>query len=105
MSEPRMHLRSFEGLFERALRPDEAFREELRQAGYDSQSPQNTYPVAIWHECQRIAARRVFGHLEPGEALWQLGLLFMQGLAQTVVGRVLGATAPMLGAERVISRM
>lgn len=97
--------RSFEGLFVRALRLSGPALLHLRESGFDPAAPQPRYSARVWHDTRRAAARLCYPDLSEEHAHRALGRAFVEGFAQTVVGRVLGAAAPLLGTVRVLTRV
>lgn len=98
-------LATFEGLFDRTLKPEGRFRQELREAGYDLDAPKAYYSGEVWHRAVEVATK----HATPGkpreEALRILGRRMADGFFQTLVGTVIAVGMPMLGAERVVQRL
>jgi uncharacterized protein (TIGR02265 family) len=97
--------RNFEGLFENVLRPEGAFREALREAGYDVRLPQDTYPLPVWRAALRVARAHAHPELPEAQAYRALGREVIHGLAQTLVGRVFALAVPMLGAARCVAKL
>lgn len=96
---------NFEAMFSRALQPDAAFKAELRAAGFDLDAPKPRYPTPVWHACLEIARRRTFPDLPPEQGFHRLGLLYMQGLWQTILGKMFSAAMPLLGLDRSMARV
>lgn len=97
--------RAFEGLFVRALSVSGPALEAVRAAGFDPERPLRMYSARVWHQARLAAAQCLFPELPEASALYALGRAFVDGFAQTVVGRVLAAAAPLLGPERVLGRI
>jgi uncharacterized protein (TIGR02265 family) len=97
--------RAFEGLFQAALSDEPGLRSALREAGYSGESDRDFYPSRIWQNAIDIARTHRFGELPPEEGMRQLGRLFVDGFAQTTVGRVLASAAPWMGPERLLARL
>jgi uncharacterized protein (TIGR02265 family) len=94
-----------ESLFQRALRPTGAFAEDLRKAGYDVDRPEPRYPLEVLSRTLAVACRHAYpGKTEP-EALHALGLRFGAAFYETIIGKVIGATMPMLGPDRIIQSL
>jgi uncharacterized protein (TIGR02265 family) len=97
---------AFEGLFVRALQPTGAFAEALRAAGYEVGSPPRAeYPTRVWQACVDLARRHTFPQLPRPEGERRLGERFMDGFFQTLSGKLLGATLPVLGPDTVMQRL
>ena len=97
--------RNFEGLFELVLRPAGAFRAALREGGYDARLPQETYPLPVWRAARRVARAHAHPELTEAQAYRALGREVIQGLAQTLVGRVFALAVPLLGAARCVAKL
>lgn len=95
---------AFEGLFVRALKPQGAFADELRAAGYDPANPQLRYPSRVWSACLEIARRHTFPDLPQEEGLRRLGYVFMDGYFQTLLGRMAGVALPLIGPDVALQR-
>lgn len=98
-------LAAFEGLFQRALKADGRFRDELRLAGYDMERPRATYPTEVWNRCIDVALRHTQPHAKREDGLRGLGKVLIDGFFQTIVGSVIAVGLPMLGVERVVQRL
>lgn len=98
-AEPTISQGVLEGLFCRALRPQGAFREELRRVGFDPDALQPAYTPGTWDAALSVAARHVHPGLPREEALEQLGEAFIDGWFQTLTGRLVGVAAPVLGPD------
>lgn len=98
-------LRAFEGLFVRALEIQGPALEAVIRAGFDPAHPKEKYEAQVWNQARVAVCEVMFPHLSLEEAQRTLGRLFTAGFSRTVVGRVLATAAPMLGAERVLSRL
>lgn len=97
--------RNFEGLFVHALKPSGSFAQSLRDIGYDAEAAQEYYPLAVWRAALGVARRYAFAG-EPAEAANRaLGHLYVEGFAQTLVGRIFATAAPLLGTERCLTRL
>jgi uncharacterized protein (TIGR02265 family) len=95
----------FEGLFVRAVQPQGAFAAELRAAGYDLAKPLPRYPTHVWHACLDVARKHVFPALPEEEAEQRLGVMFAEGIFQTLVGKVLTVGMPLLGPAGTLKRL
>ncbi|MCP3144679.1 DUF2378 family protein [Pyxidicoccus xibeiensis] len=97
--------RNFEGLFVHALKPTGAFAQSLQDIGYDGEVSQQSYPLSVWRAALGVARRFVFAGYPPEAANRALGHRYVEGFSQTLVGRVLATAAPLLGAERSLTRL
>lgn len=97
--------RNFEGLFEHVLRPQGAFREALCAVGYDARRPADSYPLPVWRAALQVARVHAHPALTEAQAYRELGRQVIQGLAQTLVGRVFALAVPMLGAARCVAKL
>jgi uncharacterized protein (TIGR02265 family) len=95
----------FEGLYERVLKPEGAFAEDLKVAGYDRSHPLPEYPDAVWVACLNVTAKHRFPLLERHVAWRQIGRLFIGGFLDTLVGKLIGAALPFLSAHSFITRV
>lgn len=94
----------FDGLFAVALQPTGAFRDDLRATGFDVDRPKPEYPLKVWHDCLDVAAR----HLHPNESrerAWELlGVRFIEGYLQTLVGKIIAVAMPFLSPQSFVQR-
>ncbi|MFP2932247.1 DUF2378 family protein [Pyxidicoccus sp. 3LG] len=97
--------RNFEGLFVHALKPSGAFTQSLRDIGYDSEASQEYYPLSVWRAALGVARRFVYSGHPPEAANRALGHRYVEGFAQTLVGRIFATAAPLLGTERCLTRL
>lgn len=104
-AEQRTALAAFEGLFQRTLKAEGPFKQELRVAGYDMDAPKAIYPTEVWNRCIDVALRHVTPGKKREEALRELGRVLIDGFFQTIVGSVIAVGLPMLGPERVVQRL
>jgi uncharacterized protein (TIGR02265 family) len=97
--------RNFEGLFGHVLRPQGAFVEALREAGYDADHPRDAYALPVWRAALRVARAYAHPQRTEAQAYRELGRQTIQGLAHTLVGRVFALAAPMLGPARCVAKL
>ena len=97
--------RNFEGLFVHALKPTGGFAQSLRDIGYDADAAQESYPLAVWRAALGVARRYAFSGQPPEAANRALGHTYVEGFAQTLVGRIFATAAPLLGTERCLTRL
>ena len=95
----------FEGLFVRALPPDEKLTATLRALGYDPSKPQIRYPTRVWREALDAARRHHYPELPAEEGLRLLGRRFIDGFFNTIAGRFMAVAMPLIGPAAVIKRM
>jgi uncharacterized protein (TIGR02265 family) len=95
---------AFEGLFQRALKPEGAFAEQLRVAGYDLSKPLTRYPTRVWRACLEVARRHVHPSKSPEEGMRLLGHAFIAGFFDTIIGKLVAVALPLLGPERLIQK-
>jgi uncharacterized protein (TIGR02265 family) len=93
--------RTFESIL-RALKPGDELRDELVAAGYDPRTPQDHYPVQAWRAVLEVMRRHRFPNLPSAEGDRALGHAFLDGFAETIVGRVICVMLPLIGAERML---
>jgi uncharacterized protein (TIGR02265 family) len=103
--EPTTDASAFEGMFQRALQPQGAFAEALRQAGYDAAAPRARYPSHVWRACLEVARRHVYPELPTERGYRELGLRFVEGFFSTLTGRLIGIAVAMMSPERVLLRL
>ena len=97
---------ALEALLVRMLHPTGRFAEELRAAGYDpSAPPLPEYPRAVWVACVQLSSRHLFPSLPPEEGMRMVGQCFVASYRQTLTGKLMSATLPMMGARTVMLRM
>jgi uncharacterized protein (TIGR02265 family) len=94
----------FEGLLVHGLPRNEAFEQEMRQAGFDRDDLLPQYPLRLFRQCLDIACRHFYPGLTVEEGRKRLGQHFVQGFSQTVLGRVVGVSLPLLGPVRFLKK-
>jgi|SRR5215217_1892549 len=97
--------RNFEGLFVHALKPSGAFAQSLRDIGYDTEVSQEYYPLNVWRAALGVARRFACAGQPAEVANRALGHHYVEGFAQTLVGRIFATAAPLLGTERCLTRL
>jgi uncharacterized protein (TIGR02265 family) len=95
---------AFEGLFVKTLKLDDAFAQELRQAGYDVSRQQPQYPSSVFKRCMEIACRRVYPTRPEAEAMRLISAQLLDGFFDTIVGRAVKAALPFLSPETFLKR-
>jgi uncharacterized protein (TIGR02265 family) len=95
----------FEGLFVKMLKPTGAFAEDLLRAGYDLKRQERIYPESVFKACVRIACRHVYPGMEEGAAMRLLGRRFIEGFFDTIAGRIVAVSLPVLGPVGLIRRL
>jgi uncharacterized protein (TIGR02265 family) len=104
-STSRVPKRNFDGLFVHALKPTGHFAQSLLAIGYDPQAEHEHYPLTVWRAALRVAREHAFPELTAEQANRVLGHRYVEGFAQTLVGRIFASAAPLLGTERCLSRI
>lgn len=104
-SVPSVHRRVFDGLFVHAHAPEGAFKEALREIGYDLDHPCDKYDTAVWRRAILVARRFVYADHPDTVAFRRLGQDFVRGFSKTLIGSVFAAATPILGPSRVIHRL
>jgi len=102
--EPMTRAILFEGLFVHGLPRNEAFEAELREAGFDRDDLLPQYPLRLFRQCLDIACRHFYPGFAVEEGRRRLGQQFAQGFAQTVLGRVVSVSLPLLGPVRFLKK-
>ena len=101
----RVPKRNFDGLFVHALKPTGNFARSLLAIGYDPDAEFEHYPLEVWRAALRVARENAFPSLPAEKANRVLGHRYVEGFAQTLVGRIFAAAAPLLGTERCLARI
>jgi uncharacterized protein (TIGR02265 family) len=81
-----------------------SFLEELRAAGYDPFRPELSYTTQVMRRCLDIAQRHLFATASKEEARRQLGRRFVQGFAETQLGKMVVSGLPLIGPARYLRR-
>lgn len=102
--EPMTRAILFEGLFVHGLPRNEAFEQEMREAGFDRDDLLPQYPLRLFRQCLDIACRHFYPGLTVEEGRRRLGQQFVQGFSHTVLGRVVGVSLPLLGPARFLKK-
>jgi uncharacterized protein (TIGR02265 family) len=102
--EPLTRAILFEGLFVHGLPRNEVFEAELREAGFEREDLLPQYPLRLFRQCLDIACRHFYPGLTVEEGRRRLGQQFAQGFAQTVLGRVVSVSLPLLGPVRFLKK-
>jgi uncharacterized protein (TIGR02265 family) len=95
----------FEALFVRALRPDAAFADELRDHGFDVAHVYSEYPTRVWCECIKVARRRAWASSSDTDAWREMGRAFVNGYLDTLTGKLIAVAVPFLSPEMLLKRM
>ena len=93
--------RTFDSLM-RVLRPSGEFLAELVAAGFDPRAHEEAYSAETWRTVLEIARRHRFAELSVDAGHRALGRAFLDGFAETLVGRVICVMLPLLGPERML---
>lgn len=105
MSLPTTDNNIFEGLFAKLLKPQGAFKADLRAAGYDVDNPELRYPTATWMACIEVAARHVYPELSREDAHRKLGQRFVGRYLTTILGRIIRTLVFALGVDKFIMQL
>jgi len=95
----------FDALFVRLLRPQGAFKAELRAAGYDPDRPERIYPSSVLLAALDIAARHVYPGLAREEAHRKLGQRFADRYLDTVLGRLTRTVVLAVGVDKFLMQI
>jgi uncharacterized protein (TIGR02265 family) len=95
----------FEGLFIRSLHASGAFADALRACGFDVSRPRALYPIEVWNASLEVAWHHCYPGLDRESAYHELGRHLAQGFLQTRMGKVVEMGLPMLGPERLVTRI
>lgn len=82
---------TFEGLFVRGLKIDDAFAKELKRIGFDISRPEPRYPTKVWRDALDLAQRRYYPGKSTEEARKAMGATALEGFLATLVGRFMAA--------------
>ena len=105
--EPMVFSQAVEGLL-RALgtRLDDAAKDHLRVLGLDVRARlEPAYPLPVWTQVMRFSSTLVAPGRAPGEQMFELGRRFIEGYAETIVGRAMLTALKVLGPRRTLERM
>jgi uncharacterized protein (TIGR02265 family) len=80
------------------------FLEDLKAAGYDPFRAEASYPTQVMRRCLDVAQRHLFPMASKEEGRRQLGRRFVQGFAETQLGRVVMTGLPLIGPARYLRR-
>jgi len=105
MPEPQIDAALFEGMFIRAFQPSDAIRTELKGIGVDVQKLTGKYPLTAWRQSIHIARKHLYPELSADQGCRELGLLFIDGYFQTIIGKVLSIPLAFLSPEKIIDRL
>jgi uncharacterized protein (TIGR02265 family) len=102
--EPMTRAILFEGLFVHGLPRDELLEAQLREVGFDREDLLPQYPLKLFRQCLDLACRHFYPGLTVEEGKRRLGQQFAQGFLQTVLGRVVSVSLPLLGPVRFLKK-
>jgi uncharacterized protein (TIGR02265 family) len=77
---------------------------DLKAAGFDPDHLAVDYPGRVYEACFDIAIKHFYADLPLDQAERQLGMRFIEGLLQTLVGKMFAVSVPLLGPERYLKR-
>jgi uncharacterized protein (TIGR02265 family) len=92
--------RTFESILT-AVRPSGAALQRIAEAGYTG-NPDDLYPLRTWCEVLEVLRMDRFSALPEALGYRALGHAFLDGFAETVVGRVICLMLPWMGPERML---
>lgn len=94
----------FEGLFNRVLKPEGAFKTKLRLAGCDVDRLEPKYEEEVFGRALRIAAEFAF----PGDPIYlahrRIGHALVEGYFETILGSVTASMIRVLGVRGTLAR-
>ncbi len=95
----------FEGLYMQALQPEGAFKQRLRENGFDLDHQRTSYPIGVWVACLDVTSAELYPG-QPRAVAWQhLGYRFVEGYFHTLVGRMIASMLPFMSARRFLGRV
>ena len=94
----------FEGIA-RAFKPEGAFAEELRRAGFDVHLPRARYPASVLLGVLDAVHRHVYPELERLEAHRRIGERYVDCFFETLLGKVFHSLLRLLGLRRFLVRL
>jgi uncharacterized protein (TIGR02265 family) len=89
----------------RAVKPTGVFAEQLKLAGFDLDRPEPRYPDRVWRSFLQIAARHLYPQSSYPEAERLLGTRWIGGARETLVGKVVLGTLPLMSVSTLIDRV
>lgn len=95
----------FEGLFLRVLKPQGAFKSQLKAAGFDADRPEPRYPEEVWGRALDVTRAHAFAHEDAAAAHRHIGHAMIEGYFDTILGRVTGGLMPVLGVGGTLKRL
>lgn len=102
---PEIDASLFEGMYQRAMKPDAALAAELKAVGFDLARIENKYPIQVWRNALDVTRRRMYPGLPEEQGYRALGRKFIDGYFETIIGRVVAVPVSLLGIERIIPRI
>ena len=109
MSTPQVVFgQTVEGFFKRALRgrmtPE--LKQELRALGIAADGPfLAAYSIDVWMKGVRLTAATLYPELTFEQAAWRLGEDFVNGFAETTIGRAVFALLRLMGPMKALARI
>ncbi len=95
----------FESLFDRTLRPEGGFLQNLQAAGYDPAARRPGYDPRVLTACLLVANNYCDPHLESDAASLRLGRRCMAAVTESRRGWFSSFSLPLLGAEQQLKRI
>ncbi|MBM4776891.1 MAG: DUF2378 family protein [Archangiaceae bacterium] len=108
LQEPAFFGPAFEALYLQGLRDEVTprLRRQLAALGLDLSRPLHAaYSFDTWLRCLECTAETLFPELERSEGIARLGLAFLDGFRDTLIGRAVFQTSRLIGVERTLLRM
>ncbi len=107
MNAPVVFSQAVEGLL-RAIgsRLDDTAKDKLRALGLDPRARlEPAYQLAVWTEVMRYGATLVAPGKPASEQMFELGRRFIEGYAETLVGKAMLTAIRVFGPRRTLERM
>lgn len=107
MAEKLWWSQSIEGLFVRGIGKDMTpeLRAKLKALGIDLEALQPAYDNEVVVKAIKLAGATLFPKLDENAALRQMGVLFLRGFADTILGSALVQVFKVIGPRRSLERM
>lgn len=95
----------FESLFDRALRPEGGFLQNLKSAGYDPEARRGSYDPRVLTACLLVANDYCYPHLGSDAAALRLGRRCMAELIESRRSWFASISLPLFGVEMQLKRV
>ncbi len=80
---------TFEGLFVRALKVDDALKAKFKTIGFDMERPVPKYPTRVWRAVVEAGRQHFYPNLSVADGRRELGRVALKGFLGTISGRFL----------------